>query len=136
MNFFGVLGAMALGAMLLVVPGCGSDDEKTNGPATSSTQQPEGSSDSQSGSSGHSSGSGSTHTGGSTSSGSESSSGSYGFCLGSSGWTCPSSAAKSACIKGDCAKCSKDPSQCSDNGGGGGGNDDNGDENGNGGSDE
>lgn len=37
---------------------------------------------------------------------------SYGFCFDNQGWSCPSSAAKSACIKGNCGPCKKDPSQC------------------------
>lgn len=57
-----------------------------------------------------SSGSGS---GSGSQSGSSSSSGaSYSFCLNGSGWTCPTADAKSACIKGNCGECSKDPSQC------------------------
>jgi hypothetical protein len=50
----------------------------------------------------------------SSSSGSASSSSdeSHSFCLGNSGWKCPTADAKAACIKGSCGDCQQDPSQC------------------------
>ena len=48
---------------------------------------------------------------GASSSGSES----FSFCLGDSGWTCPTASAKEACLKGSCGSCTKrDPAECKD----------------------
>lgn len=114
-------GAMALVGMLFAVPGCSSDDgEKNTGDGDGKTTESSGTSPGRSsggGSRGGSRSGGDSQSGGSE----ESSSASYSFCLNGSGWTCPTPEAKSACVKGSCGKCSKDPSQCEDQGGGGSG---------------
>lgn len=45
-----------------------------------------------------------------SSSSSSSSSESFSFCRGSSGYKCKTAKGKSACLEGDCADCSPDPS--------------------------
>jgi hypothetical protein len=107
-------GVLALAGLFLATPACSSDDGKgsSSGGSSSGGSSSGGSS---SGKGGSSSGGSSSGKGGSSSS--SGSSASYGFCLGNSGWTCPSNEAKSACVKGNCAECTSDPSQCSDDSG-------------------
>ncbi len=107
-----VLGAAAAFVVLVGIPGCSSDDGegKTTSPETSrdGTEGTGGSGGSRKPRSGGSGGGDSSE-----SSSSSSDDASYGFCLGGSGWTCPTAAAKSDCVKGKCGACKKDPSQCS-----------------------
>lgn len=103
-----VLAAMVLASTLFACSG-GDTGDGSGGDDDDESSENEGSGSKSSRKSGGSKGSSDDDDDGK---GSSSSSETYSFCLGNSGWTCPTAAAKSDCLDGNCGKCDRDPSQC------------------------